>query len=635
MICQHCEADKKDFPFCPYCGHPADGQDESAQHKATLKSARRARRRQFLRRWVFPVFILLVIIAFGVLGMAVIGFRDGIRERDLANRHQAEILYNRGEVYLEWGQYQLAEAHFQETLRLVPDYAGAAEYLQVAQVKQTVTPSPTPPPPTSTPVVPTPTPEVIVVPLTDVLFEEAQTYYNNKEWESAIPKLEQLRIEDINYRSDQVIEMLFESYFEYGVALDQEDQLEAAIMHYDRALDLRPRHPEVSELRRRADLYQSALSKWGINWENTTDFLIALYHLAADYKDTAERLYQACLAYGEELVKQEQYCAASEIYEQATEIRDNDETIVKREADTAYLCRVTTPVPIETPTRNGSASTWSTVHLGTLVATCYDSLNDRYDVCAQNAQDKVLETWITQAEQPAITLDGTRLVYRSSDPEHPGLYGMDVISRTLFTITMEANAHYPTWSPDGSRVAYTQYDTEQEDWFIYIAEVDGEELSQRIRKGEWPNWGPGGLLALTTCGQENNCGIYVYDPGTDVARKITNSKQDRAAAWSPSGDEIAYTSDVGLSQNLYVVVVKDSWTRQITKNLFTDVMPVWSPDGQRIAFITNHDGDWSVYSIHPWPGEGQAEYIVNLGAESADWQRLQLTWTAPIVRLNQ
>jgi Tol biopolymer transport system component len=92
-------------------------------------------------------------------------------------------------------------------------------------------------------------------------------------------------------------------------------------------------------------------------------------------------------------------------------------------------------------------------------------------------------------------------------------------------------------------------------------------------------------------------------------------------------------SDIGLSLNLYVVQTETRHVRQITKNLFTDVMPVWSPDGQRIAFLTNHSDDWSVYSIHPWPGEGQAEQILTVGAESADWQRMQLAWSAKIISL--
>lgn len=633
MICPNCQADAQDYPYCPYCGQPTGTPTDESVDKAR----RRARRRRFLRHLVFPLFILLVVIAFGILAMAMAGFREGQQLRDLANRHQAEVFYNRGEAYLECGQYQLAEAHFEEALRLVPDYAGAVERLQIAQAKQTVTPSPTPAPPTSTPVVPTSTPEVVIVPLTEVLYKEGQAHYERQEWELAISKLEQLRIEDINYEAQQVTEMLFQSHYQYGVSLDEEGQIEAAILQYDRALDLHPRHPEISELRRRADLYQSALNDWSVDWEHVVDFLIALYHVAPEYRDVTERLYQACLEHGEELIKEERYCEASEIFEQAIEVSDRDESVVKREADTSYLCQTTAAVPMETPTPDGPTSPWRQVHLGTLIATCYDPLSDRYDICAQNAEDNVLETWVTWAEQPAITLDGKRLAYRSSNPEAPGLYAMDILSGTVVTVTAETEAHYPTWSPDSTHIAYTQYDPEQGDWFVYIAQVDGDDAPQRVRKGSWPNWGPDGLLAFTTCGQENDCGIYVYDPLTGTLRKVTSSGQDRAAAWSPNGQEIAYISDIGLSHNVYVVVVEEGtepWGRQITKNLFTDVMPVWSPDAQRIAFVTNHDDDWSVYSIHPWPGQGQAEHIASLGAESADWQRLRLAWTAPIVRVS-
>ena len=626
MICRHCKAEIPDYAFCPHCGRPS-GSGADATRPAASQRVRNA-----FRRWVLPLAILVVVIAFGVLGMALLGFRDGMQERDLANRHQADVLFNRGEAYLECGQHQLAEAHFKEALRLVPDYRGAEEKLAVAQAKQTVTPSPTSPPPTSTPVVPTPTPQVVVIPVTDVLFQEGQAHYERGEWLSAISTLEQLQLEDISYKAEQVAEMLFESHYRLGTQLDEQGQVEAAILQYDRALDLKPRHPKVSELRRRADLYQSALNDWSVDWESVVNFLIALYHVAPDYKDATDRLYEACLEHGERLIKQERYCAASELFEQAVEIRADDEGVRKRETDTAYLCLVTTPVPFETPTPDGPPAQWSQVHLGTLIATCYNPHDDLYDICAQSADDGALQTWIPQAEQPAVSLDGTWFAYRSSDPDRPGLYALDVISGTVVAVTTESSAHYPTWSPDATHLAYTQYDQDQADWFIYISRIGAEDQPpQRIHRGGWPNWGPSGLIALSTCDGENDCGIYTYDPASGELLKLTNAKQDRAAAWSPSGDELAYMSDIGLSLNLYVVQTATKHVRQITKNLFTDVMPIWSPDGQRIAFLTNHNDDWSVYSIHPWPGEGQAERIVTVGVESADWQRMQLTWSATII----
>ena len=148
MICQHCQAEVDDLPYCPHCGSLLDHADKVSPQNTTSsnRSKRRARRRHFLRRWLLPVFALLAIIAFGVLGLALMGFRDGSQDRELANRHQAEIHYNRGQVYLEWGQYQLAEAEFEEAVRLSPDYTEADKNRRIAQVKQTVTPTTTPQP---------------------------------------------------------------------------------------------------------------------------------------------------------------------------------------------------------------------------------------------------------------------------------------------------------------------------------------------------------------------------------------------------------------------------------------------------------------------------------------------------------
>jgi tetratricopeptide (TPR) repeat protein len=213
-----------------------------------------------LQRFGVPALLLVVIIFFGVLWLALTGFRDGVQERNLSTLHQAEIHYNRGLIYLEWGQYQMAEAEFEEAARLVPDYAEAEAKWRVAQLKQTVTPSPTPSPttaPTPTLVKPTPTPERVIVPVAQVLLEQAQVYFQKQQWEQAISSLEQLRVEDASYHADQVVEMLFLSHKNYGVALEAEGMLEEAISHYDSALYLRRRDPEVEEFRQRADLYLS------------------------------------------------------------------------------------------------------------------------------------------------------------------------------------------------------------------------------------------------------------------------------------------------------------------------------------------------------------------------------------------
>ena len=659
MICQQCQAEAQDGTFCSHCGYRLDDKAEASPQEIDPHGKARRRQHRVFRRWILPSLVLMVVISFGILAMALQGFYDGSAERDRSSRHQAEIHYNRGLIYFEWGQYQLAEAEFKEAVRLVPSYGEAESRLRLAQIKQTVTPSPTPAPsatPTLTPAAPTPTPEVVIVPVTQVLFEESVAHYEEDEWAQAISKLEQLRKEDATYRAQEVIDMLVQSHRNYGLELETQDMLEEAILHYDSALYLRRRDPELEERRRRADLYVKALGVWQVDWERAIVNLTALYALAPDYKDAAERLYQAATIYGHVQIKQERYCAAAELFELALDIRDDDDEIARLEDDARHICRVSPPVPLETKAPNGG--TPGVVHIGTLLASCYDHRTDQFSLCAQDAESNELYTWLLYAEQPALTLDGAMLAYRSSDPQRPGLYAVPLVTSTAvtgtitstvpgasltdtipsvvvtpgpaITITTEVDVHYPTWSPDGTRIAYAQYDAEQEDWFIYIALADGTTAPRRIHQGEWPAWGPDGLLAFTTCSGDELCGIHLFDPTSWELHKLTNSLQDRASGWSPSGDELAYTSDIGRSYNLYVVHAESGHVRQVTRNLFTDSMPIWSPDGQRIAYVTNRDDDWAIYTVHPY-GD-QQERLAILGAESADPQRFRLSWVARVIR---
>jgi Tol biopolymer transport system component len=281
-----------------------------------------------------------------------------------------------------------------------------------------------------------------------------------------------------------------------------------------------------------------------------------------------------------------------------------------------------------------------------------------------------------------MTLDGAMLAYRSTDPERPGLYAIStaasglVITRSgaiyhsgaisnsgtisnsgaisnsiaisdsgaisdsivigdsgIITITTDPEAQYPTWSPEGTQVAYATYDSEQEDWFIYIVDLTSQEPPRLIRQGRWPSWGIGGLLAFVGCSGENRCGIHVYDPLTQGLNRLTASGQDKAPTWSPNGDALVYMSDVGgLSSNLYAVNL-DGYVWQITKNISTDIAPVWSPDGEYTAYVTNHRVDWMIYRT-PLRGDYmQKERLTLLGVESAEWTRFRLAWVEPIIQL--
>jgi TolB protein len=183
----------------------------------------------------------------------------------------------------------------------------------------------------------------------------------------------------------------------------------------------------------------------------------------------------------------------------------------------------------------------------------------------------------------------------------------------------------PVWSPDGNSIAFFSDRDGNPD--IYVMKPDGSQVEQLTRDAfaslyftksaddRNPSWSPDGSQIAFDSGRNNlkltyiDHDIYVMAADGSHVKRLTDDGADEGGPrWSPSGESIAYTkmdyfSDQGLIENpawdIFVMNVDGTQQMQLTKNPSNELEPSWSPDGEKIAFISDRNGqDFDIYVMN-------------------------------------
>ena len=240
-------------------------------------------------------------------------------------------------------------------------------------------------------------------------------------------------------------------------------------------------------------------------------------------------------------------------------------------------------------------------------------------------------------ECPHWSPDGRSIAF-FSDRDGGGIYLMAADGSDQRLLTAEfTQCQIPdatmAWSPDGQWFSFVSCPDGPPD--IYVVRPDGSDLTNLTRSPAADDsfyWSPDGRQIAFGSDLDGNKEIYLLDvraalqgkADANPIRLTDNPAADVPAGWSPDGTRLLFVSDRDGNADVHVMNADGSGQTRLTTDPALDFYPAWSPAGQWIAFVSTRDGNHEVYVMAPDPltgtgGSGQRNLTASPATDAQFW----------------
>jgi serine/threonine-protein kinase len=211
-------------------------------------------------------------------------------------------------------------------------------------------------------------------------------------------------------------------------------------------------------------------------------------------------------------------------------------------------------------------------------------------------------------EWPTWSPDGQRLAYVAEVNGYRQLFVRQVSGGSERQLTDDPRDHIqPAWSSDGARIAYVRGATamgklepdEVDGYYfegaeLWSVELGSGEASKLLDGGFNPAYSPDGRRLAFDAQLAGAQRVWVADTRGRNPRQVTSDSSEAVVhtepQWSPDGSKLVFRRIEKLKSDIAIVNPATQAVTRLTDDYVVDVYPTWTPDGRAVVFSSSRGG---------------------------------------------
>ncbi len=180
---------------------------------------------------------------------------------------------------------------------------------------------------------------------------------------------------------------------------------------------------------------------------------------------------------------------------------------------------------------------------------------------------------------------------------------------------------YPRLSPDGQRVGVSIAEEETQTWLYDFSRETLTRFTYEGHVNQNAIWTPDGKWIAIQSNREGTMNIFRQrtDGSGGPEHLITSEYNNFPMSWSHDGQLLAFAEvNPATGYDIWVLRMSDHKAQAFLRTPFNKSVPLFSPDGHWLAYISDESGRFEIY-VQPYPGPGGKWQISTEGGAEPLW----------------